>query len=108
MAGLYPFHQHREAAAAGQLQGRDAEIVNKMARDPTYIPALDLEAVALMKRAAAPEPASEPAFKPNPVERGLLPTLLPTSLPIVGGGLWTSSLTFHLVKSMLTCAHIFQ
>lgn len=89
-AGPCPFHRLQDAASAGQLNAREAKFVEKMARDPSYIPALDPEAVALMKRSAAPEPepeakpAPEPATKPNKIaDRGLLPS----TLPIIGGGL---------------------
>ena len=108
VAGPCPFHHLRDAAAAGQLQGREAKIVDKMARDPTYIPALDPEALALMKREAAPELK---ANVPNPVEeRGLLPSILPlpTILPIIGGGLCTFNLTLYLVQPTLTCVYLFQ
>ena len=83
-AGPCPFHHLRDAAAAGNLGPREAAIVHKMARDPSYIPALDPD---LPKRAAEPEPrAQSGTFQPEAEaveKRGLLPT----GLPIIGGGL---------------------
>ena len=56
-----------------------------MARDPSYIPALDPEAVTLVKRAAAPEPEAKVALvQPNIVEER---QTLPSILPVIGGGL---------------------
>ena len=75
-AGPCPFHKLRDAAAAGKLSAREAQIVDKMARDPSYIPALDPEAAALMKRTAAPVPEADAA-----------PILNKRQLPIIGGGL---------------------
>ena len=75
-AGPCPFHTLRDAAAAGKLSAREAQIVDKMARDPTYIPTLDPEAAALMKREAAPVPKVNAA-----------PLLKERQLPIIGGGL---------------------
>ena len=80
VAGPCPFHQLQSAAAAGQLSPREEAIVNKMARDPSYIPALDPEVAALMKRAASPEPKAEAVpIKSSPMEK--------RQLPIIGGGL---------------------
>ena len=91
---------------------RDAAMVDKMARDPSYVPALDPEASALLKRAAAPEPeakaepapAAEPVPKANVLEDrqtgALLPDLLSGS---IGGGLREYSSTDHLAHdSILT------
>ena len=80
VAGPCPFHQLQNAAAAGQLNPREEAIVNKMARDPSYIPALDPEAAGLMKRAASPEPKAKAA----PIESTRMGK---RQLPIIGGGL---------------------
>ncbi|KAI9717961.1 MAG: hypothetical protein M1828_007053 [Chrysothrix sp. TS-e1954] len=82
-----PFHNLQDAASAGKLSARDAAIVDKMARDPSYVPALDPEAAALMKRGAAPEPATKAAPKPNRVEERQLLPQLPSGFPDIGGGL---------------------
>ena len=75
-AGPCPFHQLHAAAAAGKLSARKAQTVDKMARDPTHIPALHPEAAALMKREATPVPHINAA-----------PMLKERRLPITGGGL---------------------
>ena len=85
-AGPCPFHQLRDAAAAGQLSPREEEIVNKMARDPSYIPALDPEAASLMKRAASSEPNASPDSAKSEV-------LEKRQLPIIGGGLCKTKLS---------------
>ena len=88
-AGPCPFHNLQAAAAAGKLSAREAAIVDKMARDPAYIPALDPEATALMKRAAAPAPEANAAPQPGLDSNGKSKR---QSLPVVGGGLCESSL----------------
>ena len=82
VAGPCPFHALQEAAAEGRLNAREADIVDKMARDPSYIPALDPEAAALIKRAAKADPVPQANAAPEaarPVEA--------RALPVVGGGL---------------------
>ena len=91
-AGPCPFHHLVDAAASGQLNPREEAIVNKMARDPSYIPALDPEAAALMKRAAKSEPKAEAGpVKAEAVEK--------RQLPIIGGGLCMSSPHYGLPPS---------
>ena len=98
-AGPCPFHQLRDAAAAGLLSPREEAIVDRMAHDPAYIPALDPEAAALMKRGANPEPkAKAPSVKSKStiVEK--------RQLPIIGGGLCTlcaMSLSVDIVCSLV-------
>ena len=86
-----PFRQLQDAATAGTLSKREAEIVEKMKRDPSYIPALDPEAQPLFKRAALPtaeaDLVSNSAEEFKPLEKK---QSLPSGLPDVCGGLSTS------------------
>ena len=82
VTGPCPFHALQEAAAEGRLSAREADIVNRMARDPSYIPALDPKAAALFKRTAKadPEPVAHTVHEAaSPLEA--------RALPVVGGGL---------------------
>lgn len=92
VSGPCPFQSIHGAAIAGNLHPHDAVIVNKMARDPTYIPALDPEVASLLKRTAAPGPEAEAAalhFVELDAEekRALLSSPLNSGLPSIGGGL---------------------
>ena len=85
-AGPCPFHQLRDTAVAGNLSSHETAIVERMARDPSFIPALDPEAAALMRRAAVPMPVVTKAapVEPNAVEE---PGPPPSILPKIGGSL---------------------
>lgn len=87
VANPCPFHALQAAAAEGRLSAREAAIVDKMARDPSYIPAMDPEAAALIKRAAKADPEPEANAAPKDASPVKARALLPSTLPVVGGGL---------------------
>lgn len=91
VTGPCPFHALQEAAAEGRLSAREAVIVDKMARDPSYIPALDPEAAALIKRTAKADPEPEANAAPEAAR-----AVEARALPIIGGGL-RKPLLIHLL-----------
>ena len=103
IAGPCPFRSLQEAAAKGKLSERDKVLVERMARDPSYIPALAKGAPFHKAREISPEhketspqgselkPRTEPANVQDEDENERR-ALLPLSLPIVGGGLSTDYL----------------
>lgn len=101
VASPCPFHALQAAAAEGRLSAREADIVDKMARDPSYIPALDPEAAALIKRAAKAEPEPDANAGPEDASPVEARALLPRSLPIIGGGLGKLFTTSHFTPQML-------